>query len=564
MNKTISVNIGGRVFNIEEDAYEKLNKYLRTIRSYFTANDSADEIISDIELRIAELFAERTTALKQAITLNDVDEIIAVMGQPEDYVDEGAEDTSYTFRSTTSRSKRVFRDPDNKVIFGTCSGISAYFGWDPIILRAIFAILFVFFGSGLLVYIILTIIIPKAKTTAEKLEMRGEPVTVENISKKVSESFEDVKQDIKDFGKKNNINEGTFEGFGNQVGDFAKSLGNFIVRILTLLVTLIGKILGLALFVVGVGGILFLISALFGWEFAFKYSSNGLYIEDQLRLLVEASFANPTLQTLGIIGASLLVAIPIIGMLLLGIRLLFDYRKIPGYVAVVLITLWFIALGIVASVGGRLAQDFRIETEFSESVELDFPTSDTLFIDVSNSHKPKYKFKSGFSNGSFFYSADVTFPGLDSTDIVYMGKNTFTIARNEVDTLYRLNVSRSANGSNQKDAVENASGTKSNATLSGDSLLIHPYFAIVKGQKLRNQGVSYTLLVPVGKSVHFNEGSRAVIYDVPNVTNTSDREMLGKTWIMTRNGLVCTSHDMRPEEPEEEPTEQPTTNDSTF
>jgi hypothetical protein len=410
----------------------------------------------------------------------------------------------------------------------------------------------------------LTIIIPKAKTTAEKLEMRGEPVTVENISKKVSESFEDVKQDIKDFGKKNNINEGTFEGFGNQVADFAKSLGNFIVRILTLLVTLIGKILGLALFVAGVGGILFLISALFGWEFAFKYSSNGLYIEDQLRLLVEASFANPTLQTLGLIGASMLVAIPIIGMLLLGIRLLFDYRKIPGYVGVVLITLWFIALGIAASVGGRLAQDFRIETEFSESVELDFPASDTLFIDVSNSHKPKYKFKSGFSNGSFFYSGDVTFPGLDSTDIVYMGKNTFTIARNEVDTLYRLNVSRSANGSNQKDAVENASGTKSNATLSGDSLLIHPYFAIVKGQKLRNQGVSYTLLVPVGKSVHFNEGSRAVIYDVPNVTNTSDREMLGKTWIMTRNGLVCTSHDMQPEEPEEEPTEQPTTNDSSF
>jgi phage shock protein PspC (stress-responsive transcriptional regulator) len=564
MNKTISVNIGGRVFNIEEDAYEKLNRYLRTIRGYFTANESADEIISDIELRIAELFQERTSPLKQAITPKDVDEVIAIMGQPEDYAEEGAAEEASSYRASGTRSKRVFRDPDNKVLFGTCSGISAYFGWDPIVLRAIFAVLFVFFGSGLLVYLILTIIIPKAQTTAEKLEMRGEPVTVENISKKVSESFEDVKQDIKDFGKKNNINEGTFQGFSRQVGDFARTLGSFIVRILTLIITLIGKILGLALFIAGICGILFLISALFGWEMAFKYSSNGLYIEDQLRLLVDASFANTTLQTLGIVGTSLLVAIPIIGMLILGIRLLFDYRKIPGYVGVVMITLWFVGLGLVVSVGARLAQDFRIETAFTEPVDLYFPDSDTLYIDVSGNHNAKYKFKSGFGDGSFFYSGHVTFPGLDSTDIVYMGKNRFTIAKNEVDTVYRLQLNRSANGHDQKDAIENASGTRSEISLSGDSLMVHPYFAILKGQKLRNQGISYTLLVPVGKSVHFNEGSRKVIYDVPNVTNTRDSQMLGKTWTMTQNGLVCTSHDMRPEESEDESTDQNTTQDTSF
>src|SRR5690554_4030489 len=140
MKKTISVHIGGRLFNIEEAAYNKLSKYLNTIRGFFSHLESSEEIISDIELRIAELFMERISNQKQVITESDVDDIIAIMGQPEDYVDadEEAEESSYTYRNRAK--KQVFRDPDNKVVSGVCSGISAYFGMDPIILRAIFVI----------------------------------------------------------------------------------------------------------------------------------------------------------------------------------------------------------------------------------------------------------------------------------------------------------------------------------------------------------------------------------------------------------------------------------------
>ena len=114
---------------------------------------------------------------------------------------------------------RVFRDPDDKLLFGVCSGLSAYLGWDPIILRALFVVSTVAFGFGPLVYIILALIIPKAKTTAEKLQMRGEAVTVDNISKKVNESFTDIKDDITDFGKRNDISGDRVNNAGKHIGD---------------------------------------------------------------------------------------------------------------------------------------------------------------------------------------------------------------------------------------------------------------------------------------------------------------------------------------------------------
>ncbi len=543
MNKTISVNIGGRVFNIEENAYDKLNAYLLAIRSYFSASESTDEIIADIELRIAELFLERTTPQKQAITIGDVDEVIAIMGQPEDYADEtdGEFTTGSENRFRRTGARRVFRDPDNKVFFGTCSGISAYFGWDPIILRAIFAIMFVFYGSGLLIYIILTVIIPKAKTTAEKLEMHGEPVTVENISRKVSESFEDVKEDIKDFGKKNDIKSDHFRSVGNEIGDFIRSLGRFIERVLGLLVQLIGKILGVALFIAGVGGIMFLISALLGWETFFKYANNGLFIDDQVQSLMDATFISSTQQNLFIAGIFFVVFIPMLAFLLVGIRLIFDYRKIPGYLALILLVLWFGAVTVLVTSGGLLMKEFHIDTEYTEKVLLELPAAQTIVVDIDGGAEPVYKFRSGFERGRFFYSGAVTFPGMDSTNIVYLGKTRFTVAMNQTDSIPRLEIKRSASGSGQKDAMDNAAAVKTQSAVSNDTLIIHPYFALPKGAKLRDQKVRYTLYLPVGRAVYLTERTSDILNDIPNVTNTYDRRMVNHTWMMTNDGLKCTS-----------------------
>jgi len=184
MKKTISINISGIIFNIEEDAYDVLKKYLDTISGYFTDSDGKQEIMTDIETRIAELFQARLNDGKNVVGMTDVEEVIDIMGRPEEYLNE--EDAAFTSsQNRTSRAKRrVYRDVDRNLVGGVCAGVSHYFGWDPIWLRLIWGLSIAIFGVGIIPYIILWIIIPGAKSTSEKLEMMGEPVTVESIKKK--------------------------------------------------------------------------------------------------------------------------------------------------------------------------------------------------------------------------------------------------------------------------------------------------------------------------------------------------------------------------------------------
>ena len=196
MNKTLSVNIGGIVFHIEELAYDKLNRYLDAIKGYFTTSDGRDEIIQDIEGRIGEMFQERISVGKQVIVESDVDQIIDLMGRPEQFAGMHEESSTSEAQYTTSDRKayrRLYRDPDDRVIGGVCSGLGHYLGLDPVWLRVAFAVSFFVFGTGLLLYIILMIVMPKAITTAEKLEMKGEKVNISNIRKSVEEEISSIK-----------------------------------------------------------------------------------------------------------------------------------------------------------------------------------------------------------------------------------------------------------------------------------------------------------------------------------------------------------------------------------
>ena len=146
MNRTITMNLSGIIFHIEEDAYDRLNKYLATIKGYFKDSEGRDEIMSDIEGRIAEMLGEKVSTTKQAVLIIDVESVIAVMGKPEDIASENdipptnsnnaqaAADTKMDYSG--SRRRRIFRDPDDKIIGGVCSGIANYFDFDPIWLRA--------------------------------------------------------------------------------------------------------------------------------------------------------------------------------------------------------------------------------------------------------------------------------------------------------------------------------------------------------------------------------------------------------------------------------------------
>ena len=195
MKKTITVNIGSMVFYIDDDAYEILRIYLNSVREEFRTMEGGNEIYEDIETRIAELFNEKLGNNRQVISMQEVEEVIATLGQPEDFSDTSGKQK--TANAPGRSGKRMYRDPDNAMIGGVCSGLAAYWRVDPTIVRLIFVILAIFGMAGVLIYLILWILLPEAKTVAQKLEMRGEPVNLSSIGAFFREEFENVKNSFK-------------------------------------------------------------------------------------------------------------------------------------------------------------------------------------------------------------------------------------------------------------------------------------------------------------------------------------------------------------------------------
>ena len=197
MKQVINITLGKIVFAIEQDAYDALSKYLTDVKSNLASDTDASEIVADVEIAIAEKFLARKRSEKMAVTNADVAVVIKEMGSAGSFGEGNAEasqttasDTSKTEEPKTEKSqgekkRRLYRDTEDSVLAGVASGLAQYFGIDPVIVRLIFVVSIFFNGLGILAYIILWLVVPKAETTAEKYAMRGEKVTVEEIKQQV-------------------------------------------------------------------------------------------------------------------------------------------------------------------------------------------------------------------------------------------------------------------------------------------------------------------------------------------------------------------------------------------
>ncbi len=194
MKLTVSINLGGYSFNIDEDAYAELKRYLKNLEIHFAAEESSAEILADIETRMADLFRAGITSYKQVITIDDVRKVISVMGTPEDLSDDEGTTSRETF--TSPGYHRMYRDPDHRIIGGVCAGMGAYWRIDPLIIRIIFLALILAGGIGVLIYLILYIVLPEARTTAQKIEMKGSPVNIHNIKESVKKEFDSVRKNM--------------------------------------------------------------------------------------------------------------------------------------------------------------------------------------------------------------------------------------------------------------------------------------------------------------------------------------------------------------------------------
>jgi phage shock protein PspC (stress-responsive transcriptional regulator) len=223
MNKTININLGGFFYHIDEIAYQKLRTYLASIsKSLSDDAHGKNEIIADIEARISELLSEKITDSRQVVSESDIEDIIVIMGQPEDYTEdeEAYSDTSYSYNRNSSSGKKLFRDGDDKFLGGVASGIAHYFDIDTIWVRLLFLVITIAgVGAGILVYIALWVLLPEAKTTAEKLQMEGEPVNIDNIEKKIREEFTNVSESVR-----NAANEAS-EKIKDGASEFSEKMG---------------------------------------------------------------------------------------------------------------------------------------------------------------------------------------------------------------------------------------------------------------------------------------------------------------------------------------------------
>ena len=336
MKKTFNINLGGIVFHIDEDAYELLDKYLSNLRIHFSKEEGAEEIVHDMELRISELFSERLNEKNQVISLKDVEEIIAKMGKPEEFSDDATQDTNEYIKEEKT-PKRLFRDPDNKVIGGVCSGIAAYLGWDVTAVRIIFialALPFILNGSLILngvviAYIIAWIIIPEANTAAEKLSMKGMQVNVENIGKTVTDGFEKVNNFVKSEKPRS---------FLQKVGEAIVSVVGFLIKCVLVVAAICFTPILFILLVVCFSLLMAAVGVI-GSLPAFFY-----HAMPKVDWSVVTSSPIPT--TLLAVSGILVIGIPIVGFIHFLMSTFGGWKEMPFAARMTLLVLWLIALGV--------------------------------------------------------------------------------------------------------------------------------------------------------------------------------------------------------------------------
>ena len=483
MNKTISINLGGYFFNIEEDAYEMLKLYLDRIKANFVNDPGASEIMADIEVRIAELFQARLDEKRNVIIAKDVEEIKVIMGQPEDYnigedrssaqsKTESKEESSEHMRN---RNRRVFRDKDDAIMGGVCSGLSHYFGWDPVILRVALAMFFFLSaGTALIAYIIFWAVVPAAETTAEKLQMRGEPVNVENISRFVKEEAKNAADNVKNFAN------------GVKSGDFRNNTDSFV----NTLAMILKKLFGVFSIFFGLG-LLFLLFALFFFaEFTFV---DGNVSYDQFYRLIFGDEGNGWMMTIGII---LTLSIPAISAIYGGIKLLTgSNRRIKG-LGWIMGILGTIGIILLCFSGARLGSQFKSDATVKTEIELSSITGDTLHVDVL----PDQLF-SGRDNEHHDDFFDLV---LLTDSLNYFGEPISVSFETSEDSLFHARLYKHSNGSRLSQAGQFASNIKYDHRVDQEGLHLASFITTPSADQFRGQHVEVIIFVPKGKYVHFD------------------------------------------------------------
>ncbi len=481
MKKTFTVNISGIIFNIDEDAFAKLDFYLKSLKEYFLDNESSDEIISDIELRIAELFGNNISNSKQVITIDVVDNVIEQLGTPFEINDENNENSNFE-KNSTKTQKRLYRNSDEKIIGGVCSGIASYFNIDVVFIRIIFILFFIFGGSGLLIYLILWLVVPEAKTISEKLQMKGENINVENIEKKIKNEFDGLKKRF-----------GVYKKDISDAYDNAKKkvkTNNFeqVISLILTILSIFGKIFIITIGILFVSIGLFLLIGLLYSALVTKslititsVGMTSLSINQLLNIILTNSYD----KTLAIVSILIIIGIPLLMIIYNGIKLIFRLKYQIRYFSLSVFLVWLSGVMLLTFVSIKTSQKFSKRNFVKEEKNILQPKNNILYIKTS--------LNSYYNNQTEYLGKwNIIF---DNNDMHYFEKPTIHIIRNS-DKYLKIELFKISNGFDIQDASDNANSIHYNFIQKDDTLLLNSYFHLTENEVWRNQKLKIFLYIP--------------------------------------------------------------------
>jgi phage shock protein PspC (stress-responsive transcriptional regulator) len=556
MKQVININFHGRVIPIEVTAFDLLKQYTESLSKYFANEEGKEEIINDIENRIAELFQERLKSGAACITDDDVNAIIKSMGRPEEFESEEPTATQpKSFQTTSAATKRLYRDENDKVLGGVCAGLANYFDIDPIIVRVAFLIILFAFGTGLLayiilwivvpststteiggtrkrlfrdpdnkliagicsgfsnyfgistwiprllfllpfisfalhfnrwnfigpshffgfsfspgvliIYIILWLVIPEATTTAEKLEMKGEKVDMNSIKNSITGEMKDAKSFAAEKGKAitsdiKAASKRSVSSLGDIIGLVVKVFGYFILGC-------IGFAFVMALFGIGIASITI---------FPFK----DLLIKDGWQNI----FAWGTLL--------FFIGVPVIGIITWIIRRVAKIKSNRTIIRFSFFGLWLVGIFCFVALIVSIVNDFRSSNrKMEQEITLINPIVNKLEV---TSVEPTNKLYDTKFYGDFFDNIN--------QDTSYLKNIKVEIVKSPNDS-FRIVMTKSARGFNKNDADISAQNIQFNITQKDSLLLIDKGIAITRKDKFRDQQITLTIFVPIGKQIRIDK-----------------------------------------------------------
>ena len=504
MNKTVNINLAGVFFHVDEDAYGKLQRYLAAIKRSFEGVQGEDEIIADIEARISELFSERIKDERQVISTKELDEVITIMGQPEDYMvdDDIFEDTASSQKSSsrssskTQQAKRIsdrrfFRDTDNAYIGGVSSGMAHYMGLDPMWVRIgwvlLIALTWFTLGGTALIYLALWVFVPEAQTTSDKLAMRGKAVNIDNITEKVKEGFENVADTVK------NVD---YDKYGNKVKNGAQGVFGTLGKIIMFFFKVIAKIVGVLLIITGAAVVISLLITLLTGGVVDIFTPN---------LADMPWISNDTglpiwLMLLLVLFA---VGIPFFFLFYLGLKILSsNVKSMPLSAKLSLLGLWLIASITIGVFSVKQAIQYsNLESSKVTTTEtLAITKNDTLRIKMRGSER----FDIPFGKSSQYVQLINS-----NTEDVAVYRNVRLIVRSTRDSLAYVQTVKRTKGSSYDVAKEQAEAMILNYDLSDNELAIDGFFTGERNAQYRHvrPSIEFIIYLPEGTTLIADENT---------------------------------------------------------